>query len=106
MEMDEARAQVAKETAAGAALPAAEQRRQQHYALIVIGELSAEHQLWKVKERINQGEFSSGFSSCTEGSFWLGRRLIVSPAGPQDCRVVPPQLLKGNTTDFSGILYN
>ncbi|KAL7833468.1 hypothetical protein AOLI_G00284280 [Acnodon oligacanthus] len=71
MEMDQAHTwvgggAVAMETVAGAALPAAERRGQQHYALIVIGEISAEHQLWKVKERINQGESSSGFCSFTE----------------------------------------
>ncbi|XP_066512811.1 microtubule-associated protein 1A-like isoform X1 [Hoplias malabaricus] len=53
MEIEEARA-VAMETAAGAAVPSAEHR----YALIVIGELSAEHQLEKVKKRIKQGFLS------------------------------------------------
>ncbi|KAL6461449.1 hypothetical protein MHYP_G00295930 [Metynnis hypsauchen] len=60
MEMDQAHTRVgggavAMETVEGAALPAAERCGQQHYALIVIGEISAEHQLWKVKERIKQG---------------------------------------------------
>lgn len=61
MEMEEALLRVsggpvAMETADGAALSAAERRRQQHYALIVIGQISEVHQLWKAKEHIKQGE--------------------------------------------------
>ncbi|XP_022520892.2 microtubule-associated protein 1A [Astyanax mexicanus] len=60
METEEAQARVggggvAMAMATGAALPAAERLGQQHYALIVIGELSGEHQLEKVKDRIKQG---------------------------------------------------